>query len=217
MTEFVFTIAVPTELEPSGVAVTTVPVTEGVHLQAQVAEAMRNANRAVSSRYVDYDAFLKKGGDSAYLDRMDAVGEKLRFQKLAFAGGGETKTWPMEGHFDEEEISHEEVIEAATEEQAKVIMAFNVVLLAGMPAAFEYERTTTSIPILEYAEAMEACDCALAEKPARARAEESEQLGATLARTARGEGVEIGGWQEVIEALEAAGGDGAPAAAPGMR
>ena len=214
MTEFVFTIAVPTDLEPSGVAVTTVPVTKGVRLLAQVAEAMRSSNRAVSSRFVDYESFQ---GDSAYLERLDAVGEQLRFQKLSFAGGGEAKKWPMEGHFDEEEISHEEVIEAATEEEAKVIMAFNTVLLAGMPAAFEYERTTTSIPILEYAESMEACDCALAEQPYSAPAEEFEQIVANLVRNARAEGIELDGLQEVIEALDAAGVDTAPSTAPGPR
>lgn len=214
MTEFVFTIAVPTDLEPTGHAVTTVPVAKATSLIAQVAEAMRSANRAVSSRYVNYDDFP---GDSAYLEKMDSVGEKLRFQKLAFVGGGETKKWPMEGHFDDEEITHEEVIEAATEEEAKVIMAFNTVLLAGMPAAFEYERTTTSIPILEYAESMEACDCALAEQPDSAPAEEFEQLVANLVRNARAEGIELDGLQEVIEALDAAGVDTAPSTAPGPR
>lgn len=214
MTEFVFTIAVPTDLEPSGVAVTTVPVTKGVRLLAQVAEAMRSANRAVSSRFVDYESFQ---GDSAYLERLDSVGEQMRFQKLSFAGSGETKKWSMEGHFDDEEITHEEVIEAATEEEAKVIMAFNTVLLAGMPAAFEYERTTSSISILEFAESMEACDCALTEQPESAAALDFETLVANLVRNARAEGIEVEGLQEVIEALDAAGVETAPATAPGMR
>lgn len=214
MTDFVFTIVVPTDLEPSGVAVTTVPVAKGPRLIAQVAEAMRSANRAVSSRYVDYESF---SGESDYLARLDAVGEQMRFQKLAFAGGGETMKWSMEGHFDDEEISHEEVIEAGTEEQAKVIMAFNTVLLAGMPAAFEYERTTTSISILEYAESMEACDCALVEQPENAPGEGFEQLVANLVRNARAEGIELDGLQEVIEALDAAGVDTAPSTAPGLR
>ncbi|CAH1689776.1 conserved hypothetical protein [Hyphomicrobiales bacterium] len=214
MTDFVFTIGVPTDLEPSGIAVTTVPVAKGPRLFAQVAEAMRSANRAVSSRYVNYDDFP---GDSLYLEKMDSVGEQLRFQKLAFADGEETRKWSMEGHFDDEEITHEEVIEAATEEQAKVIMAFNTVLIAGMPAAFEYERTTTSIPILEYAESMEACDCALVEQPENAPTQEFEELVANLVRNARAEGIELDGLQEVIEALDAAGVDTAPSAAPGLR